>query len=145
MQHVLGLGLLPLGQLVQDVRGLVHPAALAARLGPHLRQRLPKAQGAIRGRQLRLEHQAATLTIQQQRQPRLLRFAIALADGDHLLGAVRRGAHQHQDALAIILQANVEVDAVGPHVHVALLGERALAPLLVLFLPDALEARDRRC
>jgi len=41
-----------------------------------------------------LEHQAALLTVQQQRSPRLLGLAMPFADGDHFLGPVRRGAQQ---------------------------------------------------
>src|SRR6266550_6735229 len=43
LERTLGLRLLAVGQLVQDIGGLVHPTALAARPRPHLLDRLPKA------------------------------------------------------------------------------------------------------
>src|SRR5262245_8148850 len=52
-QSPLGLPLLALRQLVEDVGGLVHPAALLADLGPHLAERLPEAERAIGDGQLR--------------------------------------------------------------------------------------------
>src|ERR1700719_3932734 len=45
LERTLGLRLLALGQLVQDIGGLVHPTALAARPRPHLLDRLPEAEG----------------------------------------------------------------------------------------------------
>ena len=47
LEGALGLRLLALRQLVQDVRGLVHPTALAACLGPHFLDRLPEAERAV--------------------------------------------------------------------------------------------------
>src|SRR3982075_3263891 len=52
LERTLGLRLLALGQLVQDIGGLVHPTALAARPRPHLLDRLPEAEGAVGGREL---------------------------------------------------------------------------------------------
>ena len=88
--------------------------------------------------------QAAGLHVQEQFLPRLLALAVAVGDGDQLLVAVGRGAHQHQDALPIFFQADVEVHAVGPDVDVLLALQRSLAPLLVFFFPDCLEPGDRR-
>ena len=47
LQHALGLGLLALGQLVENVGGLMHPASLLTGLGPDLADRLPEAERAI--------------------------------------------------------------------------------------------------
>src|ERR1700730_15128265 len=49
LERTLGLRLLALGQLVQDIGGLVHPTALAACPRPHLLDRLPEAEGAALG------------------------------------------------------------------------------------------------
>ena len=144
MQLLFGLGLQSLGQLVEHVGRLVDPAALLARGGIDLRQRLPEAQRSVAGGQLGIDRQAAGLHVQQQRLPRLLALAIAVGDGDQLLLAVGRGAHQHQDALPIFFQADVEVDAVGPHVDVLLPVQGPLGPLLEFSLPDFLEPGDRR-
>src|SRR5215471_20398455 len=52
LQRSLGLKLLALRRLVEDIGGLVHPAALPAGVGPHLFEGLPKAERAIGDRQL---------------------------------------------------------------------------------------------
>src|SRR5882757_5840080 len=52
LERTLGLRLLALGQLVQDIGGLVHPTALAACPRPHLLDRLPEAEGAVGDREL---------------------------------------------------------------------------------------------
>src|SRR5262245_49502191 len=52
LQRSLGLGLLALRQLVEEIGGLVHPATLPAHLGPYLFEGLPKAKRAIGDREL---------------------------------------------------------------------------------------------
>src|SRR5207344_2752781 len=52
LQRTLGLGVQALRQLVQDVGGLVHPAALLAGCRPHLAERLPEPERAIGDRNL---------------------------------------------------------------------------------------------
>jgi len=47
LERTLGLRFLALRQLVQDIGGLVHPTALAARPRPYLLDRLPEAEGAV--------------------------------------------------------------------------------------------------
>src|SRR3954468_3898710 len=59
LERALGLPLQALGQLVQDVDGLVYPTALAARLGPALFKGLPEAGGAVGDRKLRADGQPA--------------------------------------------------------------------------------------
>ena len=53
LERALGLGVKALRQLVQDVRGLVHPTALLARCRPDFTERLPKTERAIGNRELR--------------------------------------------------------------------------------------------
>src|SRR3981081_2149537 len=52
LERTLGLRLLAVGQLVQDIGGFVHPTALAARPRPHLLDPLPEAEGAVGDREL---------------------------------------------------------------------------------------------
>src|SRR3979490_2236243 len=52
LERTLGLRLLALGQLVQDIGGLVHPTALAARPRPHLLDRPPETAVAVADRAL---------------------------------------------------------------------------------------------
>jgi hypothetical protein len=109
-----------------------------------LANRLPETERAIADGQLGIERQAASLDVQEQCFPRLFALAEAVSDRNQLLAAIRRGAHQNQDALAIFFQADVEVHAIGPHVHVVLPFQRSLTPLLEFCLPDFFEAGDRR-
>jgi hypothetical protein len=50
----------------QDVRGLVHPAALSARLRPHFLDRLPEAERAVGDRQLGRHRKSAPLQVEEQ-------------------------------------------------------------------------------
>src|SRR3981081_3327136 len=52
LQCALGLCLLALRQLVQNICGLVHPTALAARLWPNLLERLPEPECTVGNREL---------------------------------------------------------------------------------------------
>src|SRR5262249_33817917 len=142
VQHLLGFGLDTLGQLVQHVGRLVHPAALLAHLRPELPYGLPEPQRPVADRQLRLDRQPACLHVQEQFLPRLLALALTVLNGDQFLLAVGRGPQQDQDALPAAFQADVEVHAVGPDVGILLASQRAFAPVLVLLFPDALESGD---
>lgn len=63
LQGPLPSRLLAPGQFVEHVRGLVHPAALAARLGPDLLDGLPEAERAIRDRELRPDREPLPLRV----------------------------------------------------------------------------------
>ena len=128
----LGLRLLALRQLVQDVGGLVHPAALPAGLRPHLAERLPEAERAVGDGELGRDRQPAPLQIEQQLPPGLRALAHAVGEADQLLLALWRRADDDQDALRGVLEPGLQMDAVGPEVDVALGREIALAPALVL-------------
>jgi len=73
-----------------------------------------------------------------------------IGDGNQFLTTVFGGAHQNKNALLVIariFQADVEVDAVGPQVHVAFLLERTPVPglpllLSGLFQPDNVRGRE---
>ena len=110
----LGRGLDGPGQLVQHVRGLVHPAPLVPRRGEDLLQRLPEAERAVAGGQLGRDGEAARLEVDQQLPPALRALAHADLEAEQLLLALRGGADQHQHALGLRLHARLQVDAVGP-------------------------------
>ena len=127
------LWLLALRQLVEDVGGLVHPAALLACRRPHLAERLPEAERAVGDGEFGRDRQATSLLqIEQQLPPRLRALARAVGEAEQLLLALRRRADDHQDALRVVLKAGLQVDAVGPDVDVALGRQIALPPVLVL-------------
>ena len=73
---------------------------------------------------------AAPLEIEQNFEPGLLTFAIAVGDGDQFLLSLVRGPDDHQDALLLFLHAGAEIDAVHPEIDVAL--GREVAPLPAL-------------
>src|SRR3981189_841974 len=78
----LGLRLLAFGQLVQDIGGLVHPTALAARPRPHLLDRLPEAEGAVGDRELGSHRKPPPFEIEEELFPRLRALAHAVDDAD---------------------------------------------------------------
>src|SRR5215468_3022241 len=99
-----------LRQLVQDVGGLVHPAALLAGCRPHLAERLPEPERAISDRDLRRRCQAATLQIEQQITPRLGALAHAICEADEFFLAFRRRADDDQDTLRLFLEPGLQMD-----------------------------------
>ena len=127
-----------------DVGGLVHPTALFSGLGPDLADRLPEAERAIGDRDLGRNRQTPALQIEQQGAPVVSALARAVGEAEQLLLALRRGADDDQDALRLVLQTRLQVDAVGPDVDVALGRQVALAPALVFVDPDLLQSRDGR-
>jgi site-specific DNA recombinase len=121
----------------------VDPAPLGPGRGPDLDDRSPEAQRPVADRQRGLDRQATGPAVQEQPLPRLLALAVAVGHGDQLLLALGGRPHQDEDALAVLLQADVEMHAVGPDVDVPLALERSLAPGVVFALPGRLEPGDR--
>jgi len=142
VQQRLRLPLQAARQLLQDVGGLMHPAQLRARLRELFGQRHPEAQGAVARGHGRALRQAALLQLPQEAAPAVRRLAEAIRDGDEFLASVGGGADDHQQALPVGVQSDVEVDPIHPPVHVAAAREIAPVPRLVLPLPDLLEPDD---
>ena len=142
VQRRLDLRLYRLRHLVQHVGRLVHPATLLSRLGPFLGKCLPEPQCTITNRQLRRDRQSLTLQLLDDLQPAGLGLPVAIDHCQHFLAARVVRAHDHQQAEPII-HADVAVDPVGPHVHVAPPTQIPLAPLPVVRLPALLQAADR--
>src|SRR5262249_19760684 len=86
----LGFRLLALRQLVQHIGGLVHPAALAAGLGPHFLDRLPEAERDVGDRKLGPNRKSASLEVKEEFLPGLRTFANAVDQTDELLLALGR-------------------------------------------------------
>src|SRR6266571_9213894 len=102
---------------VKNVGDLVHPATLLAGLGVHLALRGPEARRAVADSHHRCTHPAA-LEAAQDLGPRLLGLAVPVADRDEFLAPVSANPDQNQAAEAVLLEPDVEVHPVGPHVHV---------------------------
>jgi len=122
----------------------VDGAALVPRRRRHLVQRLPEAERPVAGRQLRRDDQAARLEADQQLPPALRAFPHAHLEAEQLLPALGRGADQHQHAFGLRLHAGLQVDAVGPDIHVAPGRQVAPLPARVVRLPLAPQPRDHR-
>src|SRR6202171_5371410 len=144
LERTLGLRLLALGQLVQDIGGLVHPTALAACPRPHLLDRLPEAEGAVGDRELGSHRKPPPFEVEEELFPRLRALAHAVDEPDKFLFAFGRGADDHQQALCGLLEPGLHMDAVDPEVNVAFGREIALAPTRMLVRPGLLEPPDGR-
>lgn len=97
---------------VQDIGRFMNPAPLLTGFGEHLGQGLPEGQGAVADRQDRGAH-APSGAVAHQIGPRFGGLAVAVLERDQFLGAVGADPDEHQDAGFGLLQADVEVDAVG--------------------------------
>lgn len=113
-----------MGQRGENVADLVPPAALLTDLGEDLAQRLPEPQGPVADSEHRCPH-AAALAVAEQVGPRLGRLAEPVGQGDELLGAVGADPDDHQQAHLVLLETDLEVDAVDPAVDVVGAGQRA--------------------
>jgi hypothetical protein len=76
------------------------------------------------------------------RGPAIGRLAEAVLHGDQLLGTVRTCPDHDQRAEPVLLQANVEVNAVDPDVDVVAIPEIAALEAPVFLLPDREQVRD---
>ena len=101
VQQRLRPGLQPLGQRVEDVGDLVHPALLTAGTREHVTQRGPGAQRAVAGYQPRFV-EAALLEVAQDDGPRLGALAVAVLDGQQFLDAVLAHPDYDQQAQPVV-------------------------------------------
>src|SRR5712671_2736983 len=79
------------------------------------------------------------LEVEEQLLPRSCALAHAVGEADQLLLALRCGANNDQQALRIVFQPGLNMNAVDPEIDVAFGREVALAPARVLFRPSLLE------
>ncbi len=91
-----GPGLQGFRQRVEDVAGLVHPAALARRFRVDLVERGPEAQCTIADGQARSEGQPTIDQITQDVQPRFLRFAQTVANRHQFFPAIGHDTDNYQ-------------------------------------------------
>jgi len=132
VQLLFGPGLPAPGQLIQHVGDLVLPAALFLRFWKDAAQRRPEAEVAIADGQNGGGH-APSFEVSEDSSPRFGGLPLAIFQGDDLFPAIGQDADDHQTGQAVLLQANVEVDAVGPDVDILLANHRPFVPGFVLF------------
>ena len=119
------------------------PVTLLTGCRDHIAECRPQSKRAIPDRHHRRSHATAP-QIAPQLGPAVGRFALAITDGDQLLG-VGGHAHDHQTAPPGLLQAHLEVDAVGPGVHLVPVGQVPTTERLVVRLPGAKQPAYGRC
>jgi hypothetical protein len=110
------------------------PTALVAGLREHLPKRRPQPERAV----ARHDHwaaPAAAAAVAQQLRPRIAGLPLPVGDRHQLLGAIGAHPHEHQATQPPVLQAEVEVDAVSPAVHVVAVRQVPAQERLPLDLP----------
>jgi hypothetical protein len=111
--------------------------------GGYLAQRAPEPERAVADREHGGAHPAAGGVAQQIR-PGLGRLAVAVGQGDELLAPIGAHADEHQQAQLVLLEADVDVDAVGPQVDVVHARQAPAGERLLLALPGLGQLRDHR-
>ena len=94
---------------------------------------------------LRRRAEATGFQVKQQLAPVLRALARAVGEADKFLFALRRRANDDQNALLLLLEPGLQMDAVRPDINVTSGREIALAPAYVLLGPDFLQPDDGRC
>ena len=121
----------------------MEPAALLPAGGEDLTQTVPEAECAVADGQDRGAH-AAALAVAQQVRPGLGGLAVAFREGDEFLTAVDSDAEHDQQAEFRLVQADVQVHAVGPQVDVVDAGQVLVGEGAGLVLPLHGQPGDRR-
>jgi len=120
LQRALGLGVQALRHLVQDVGGLVHPAALLAGCRPHLAERLPEPERAIGDRNLRavVRPRRFKSSSRSRHDCELSRMPSVKPTSSFLPSGV--APMMTRMPLRLFLEPSLQMDAVGPAIDVAL-------------------------
>ena len=136
-------GLEPLRKLVEDVAELAEPVPLLAGLRPHVADGRPEAKRPVAHGDDRWAH-ASALQVAEHGLPALGALAVAILDRDQLLRPVGSHVDHHQRAEAVVLQPDVEMHAIDPHVDVVAVGETTLleGPVLGFPLGGGYSARE---
>jgi hypothetical protein len=104
----------------------------------------PEAKRAIGDGKLRSDCQTAPLEIEQQFLPGLRALADAVGKADKFLLAFGGGADDHEQALRIIFEPGLHVDAIDPEVNISLARQIAIEPAGVFVGPGLLQAPNGR-
>ena len=71
-------------------------------------------------------------------------FAAAVGEADQFLRPFRCRADDDENALRLVFQTRLQMDAIGPDVDIALGREVALGPSRIIVVPAFLQPTDRR-
>jgi hypothetical protein len=121
----------------------MHPAPLLFGSREHFAQRSPEPERAVTDGQ-RWAGQAPLLEAAEQVEPGLGVLSVAVGESDQFLGAVGANPDDHQTTQPVLFEADVEVDAIGPPVHVVPIRQITFGPVCVLGLPCLGQPADRR-
>ena len=96
-------------------------------------------------KELKKVYKPKYIELDEKLTPTLLALAIAIHDCDQFLVAICRRTHDHQHALPLVfrvLKSHVDINAVGPNIHIMLVTQIAAAPFVILGGALFLEADD---
>jgi len=71
-------------------------------------------------------------------------LAVAVGERDQLFAAISANPDHHQQTQLVFLEADVDVDAIRPQIHIVHLGQITLAERALFSLPLLGELGDRR-
>ncbi len=131
-----------LGQRGEDVPGFVEPAALFPGCGEHVAYGFPEAEGAITDGQYWGTH-AAPPAGAEQISPRLGGFTEPVSQRDEFLLPISADPNHDQQTHFVLIEADLEMDSVNPHIHVVSVGEGAFVERGSLVLPSGGQPVDR--
>ena len=97
----------------------MNPTALVPGAREDLFDRLPEAERAVANREVRRNLEPPLLDVDEELTPALRTLAHPGLEADEFLLALGCRADQHQHAFGSLFHPSLQVDAVGPHVHVS--------------------------
>ena len=127
VDSLLRLALSALGHLVEDVGGLVNPAALGAGGGELFGSRRPETLRTIASSQSWELLQPSVFQVPENFLIGQFASPVAIKDRQKFLFTLPSRSDHHHNAAALIVLAHVEVNPIAPDVHVMLAGKIALA------------------
>ena len=99
---------------------------------------------AVADREVRCNLEPTLLDVDKELTPALRTLAHPDLEADEFLLALWCSANQHQHAFGSLFHPSLQIDPIGPHVHVSPHGEVALLPSVIIRLPLRRQSRDHR-
>lgn len=130
------------GEHVEDVGDLMEPAPLLTSVGERGVDRGPEPQGAVADSEDRGQHVAALAAVEQVG-PGLGGFPVPVVEGDQFLRTVGTDPDHDQRTHLVLLEPDLEVDPVDPHVRVVGAGQGPLVERTCFVLPVLGQPGDR--
>lgn len=122
MDEPLCVALDPLRHLVEDVGRLMDPTSLLSCFRELFSERSPEAESSVADGKVGCRSETAAFQVTKHGLPGILALTVAVPDSDESLLAITCRAHEHKDAGAVVVESDIEVQPVRPHIDVAMLG-----------------------